>query len=89
MINPFITNGYVSAKYFCNRISETEMLTRHITNGNNVALISPRRLGKTGLVEYCFHQKQIKDDYYIFLIYIYIYATKICRSLYSNLGKEF
>lgn len=41
-INPFITNGYVSAKYFCDRIIETETLTRYIINGNNVALISPR-----------------------------------------------
>ena len=46
-INPFITSGYISAKYFCDRITETTTLTRYITNGNNVALISPRRLGKT------------------------------------------
>ena len=43
-INPFITSGYVSAEYFCDRIIETATLTRYITNGNNVALISPRRL---------------------------------------------
>lgn len=47
-INPFITSGYISAKYFCDRITETTTLTRYITNGNNVALISPRRLGKPG-----------------------------------------
>lgn len=40
-INPFITSGYISAKYFCDRITETTTLTRYITNGNNVALISP------------------------------------------------
>ena len=62
--NPFITNGYISAEYFCDRVTETETLTRYITNGNNVALISPRRLGKTGLIEHCFHQKHIGDKYY-------------------------
>lgn len=84
-INPFITNGYISAEYFCDRIVETEMLTRYITNGNNIALISPRRLGKTGLIEHCFHQKQIKDEYYTFLIDIY--ATKNIQEFVFELGK--
>lgn len=84
-INPFITSGYVSAKYFCDRISETEMLTRYITNGNNVALISPRRLGKTGLIEHSFHQKEIKDEYYTFLIDIY--ATKNLQEFVFEFGK--
>lgn len=84
-MNPFITNGYVSAKYFCDRIIETETLTRYITNGNNVALISPRRLGKTGLIEHCFHQKQIAAEYYTFLIDIY--ATKNLQEFVFELGK--
>lgn len=84
-INPFITNGYVSAKYFCDRITETETLTRYIINGNNVALISPRRLGKTGLIEHCFHQKQIEAGYYTFLIDIY--ATKNLQEFVFELGK--
>lgn len=84
-INPFITNGYVSAEYFCDRITETEMLTRYVTNGNNVALISPRRLGKTGLIEHCFHQQCIKDKYYTFLIDIY--ATKNLQEFVFELGK--
>lgn len=84
-INPFITSGYISAEYFCDRVLETEMLTRYITNGNNVALISPRRLGKTGLIEHCFHQKQIKSDYYTFLIDIY--ATKNLQEFAFEFGK--
>lgn len=84
-INPFVTNGYVSADYFCDRISETEMLTSYITNGNNVALISPRRLGKTGLIEHCFHQKQVKNEYYTFLIDIY--ATKNLQEFVFEFGK--
>ena len=67
-INPFITSGYVSAEYFCDRIIETATFTRYITNGNNVALISPRRLGKTGLIEHCFHQKRKKEEYHTILI---------------------
>lgn len=84
-INPFITGGYMSAEYFCDRIVETEMLTNYLTNGNNIALISPRRLGKTGLIEHCFHQKKIKEEYYTFLIDIY--ATKNLQEFVFELGK--
>lgn len=79
-------NGYRSEEYFCDRIEETAFLTRQITNGNNVALISPRRLGKTGLIEHCFHQKKIKNDYYTFLIDIY--ATKNLQEFVFEFGKS-
>lgn len=72
--NPFILYGYESEKYFCDRKEETAELKRLITNGNNVALIAPRRIGKTGLIENMFHQKDISRRYYTFLIDIY--ATK-------------
>ena len=72
--NPFILYGYESEKYFCDRKAETLELKRLVTNGNNVALIAPRRIGKTGLIENLFHQKEIVHHYYTFLIDIY--ATK-------------
>ena len=40
VINPFLTSGYIGADYFCDREEETKKLTRLLTNGNNVALIS-------------------------------------------------
>ena len=84
-MNPFITSGYRSEKYFCDRIEETRFLTKQITNGNNVALISPRRLGKTGLIEHCFHQPEVKNNYYTFLIDIY--ATKNLQEFVFEFGK--
>ena len=48
-------------------------------------MISPRRLGKTGLIEHCFHQKQIKEAYHTFLIDIY--ATKNLQEFVFELGK--
>lgn len=44
--NPFITYGYESAAYFCDRKIETQELVSLLKNGNHVALISPRRMGK-------------------------------------------
>jgi hypothetical protein len=60
--NPFVTSGYVSPHYFFDRVEETSLLTSALTNGNHVALISPRRLGETGLIYHCFNQESIKDN---------------------------
>lgn len=56
-VNPFIIEGYLSPEYFCDRVEETALLTRHLTNRCNVALIAPRRLGKSGLIYNCFSRK--------------------------------
>lgn len=50
--NPFVVGKYVSPAYFCDREQETATLIKHLTNGRNVALISPRRMGKSGLIEH-------------------------------------
>ena len=52
--NPFVTTGYVGDEYFCDREKETKDIIRYLTNGNNVALISPRRYGKSDLLRHCF-----------------------------------
>ena len=83
--NPFITSGYLSPHYFCDRVEETKQLTTLVTNGNNVALISPRRLGKTGLIHHTFQQEAFSDHYYTFIVDIY--ATKTLQELVYELGK--
>jgi AAA+ ATPase superfamily predicted ATPase len=84
--NPFITYGYESAEYFCDRKEETKMLTSLLTNGNHVALISPRRMGKTGLIRHVFSQELIQNQYYTFLIDIY--ATKNLQDLVFQMGRS-
>lgn len=83
--NPFVTNGYVGAEYFCDRVTETDFLVRMLTNENNIALISPRRLGKTDLIRHCFEQPEIKEHYYTFVIDVY--ATKSLEDFVHVLGK--
>ena len=84
--NPFVTNGYAGPDYFCDRVDETIMLTKLLTNGNDIALMSPRRVGKTDLIKHCFLQECIKDDYFCFLIDIY--ATNSFRDFVSVFGKS-
>jgi hypothetical protein len=54
MDNPFVTKGYAGPEYFCDRIVETKQMVELTTNDNNMALISPRRVGKTDLIFHCF-----------------------------------
>lgn len=74
IINPFFIGRYAGEHFFCDREKDTETLVKHIVNGRNVALISPRRLGKSGLIHHTFNQDQIKKRYTT--IYVDIYATK-------------
>src|SRR5690554_5925596 len=86
LMNPFVTTGYVSPAYFCDREAESEQLIREITNGNNIALISARRMGKTGLISHCFDNKKISKDYYYF--FVDIYATRSLRDFVFMLSRE-
>ncbi len=82
--NPFITYGYEAPKYFCDRETETEQLMSLLVNGNHTALISPRRMGKTGLIHHCFANPRLSEHYYTFLIDIY--ATKSLQDMVYQLG---
>ncbi|MCQ2304408.1 MAG: ATPase [Bacteroidales bacterium] len=86
MENPFVTNGYVGPEYFCDRVQETADITDLLVNGNNLALISPRRYGKTDLLRHCFAQEKVKADYYTFIVDIY--ATKSLADMVNKLGKS-
>jgi len=84
--NPFIIGRYESAEYFCDREEETATLIKHIVNGRHVSLISPRRLGKTVLIEHLFSKPEVKNHYYTF--FIDIYSTSSLAEFVSMLGKE-
>lgn len=83
--NPFVTNGYAGSEYFCDREEETRRITELLTNGNNIALMSPRRLGKTDLIRHCFSQPEIAARYHTFIIDVY--ATSSVRDLVNVFGK--
>lgn len=83
--NPFITSGYAGPEYFCDREKETHDLIRLLTNGNDVVMKSPRRIGKTGLLYHCFAQKEITDNYNTFIIDIY--ATKNLQDFIFEMGR--
>ena len=85
MKNPFVTNGYAGSEYFCDRVRETAIIRDLLLNENNIALISPRRLGKTDLIWHVFDDKDIRKDYHCFVVDIY--ATKNLSDFVNMLGK--
>jgi len=50
--NPFITAGYISPEYFCDREEETNKILKAVSSRRNLTLISLRRVGKTGLLKH-------------------------------------
>lgn len=78
--NPFVTSGKIKPKYFCDRQAESAELVKSITNDNNLMLISPRRMGKTGLIHFCYDQ-YLSEDYQTFFIDI-LHTTSLQEFAY-------
>lgn len=84
--NPFVITGKIDPEYFCDREQESSRLIKSVTNGNNIVLISPRRMGKTGLIRFCYEREEIKGHYYTF--FIDILHTSSLKEFTYLLGRE-
>ncbi len=85
--NPFIVEGYESPELFCDREKETQELISALKNGRNVTMISPRRMGKSGLIRHAFNQLKISNPE-IVTYYIDILYTQSLRDFVKVLGAE-
>lgn len=84
--NPFLLYGYECPAYFCDREDETQQLIESMSNGTNITLISPRRMGKSGLIHHTFHYlKEQNSDFRCF--YIDLYPTRSMADFVTLLGK--
>ena len=84
--NPFITTGYISPKYFCDRVKETQKVIAAIKNERNLTIYSLRRIGKTGLLKHVFFK--IKNEKNIEVFYFDISATSNLADLVNVLGEN-
>ena len=85
-MNPFVTKGYISSKYFCDREKESQQLLRELENGNDVALVATRKIGKSGLIQHCFDTFNLGKDYNLF--FIDFYATGTLREMVYMLSRS-
>lgn len=83
--NPFVVYGYKGPEYFCDRVAESNKICSTLRNERNVTLVSPRRMGKTGLIHHVFNKMETEDkDCKCF--YIDIFATKNIEQFVQTLG---
>jgi hypothetical protein len=82
-INPFLTIGYVSKQFFCDREYELDVLRKSIKNGINTTLISARRLGKSALIQRLF--EDLEEENYA-CIYVDIYACTCIKDFIEALA---
>ena len=62
MENPFIVTGYIKPEYFCDREQEAKRVIDCMTSGENMVIMSPRRLGKSKLIDFCLDKEEIKSS---------------------------
>ena len=86
IVNPFICNGYEGPLYFCDREKETEELCSTLKNGRNITLVSPRRMGKTGLIWHTFHHIRSTNRDAV-CVYLDIFPTKNQSEFVRMLGE--
>ena len=84
--NPFVYQGYENPNYFCDRMEETENVLSALRNGRNITLISPRKIGKTGLINHAFYCiKEQESD--VICIYIDIFSTNTLQDFVEMISK--
>ena len=85
MDNPFIFGGATGGELFTDRIEETKRLVANFENGINTILISPRRWGKTSLVQ---KAGKIAGSDKLKIVHMDIFACKSEEDFYKILAVE-
>ena len=83
--NPFILVGDIPASYFCDRQQEIARLIKAVHGGENLCLVSARRMGKSRLVKHCSLLPEIADNYYFF--YVDLLHTSSLRDFAFAFGR--
>ena len=85
IINPFLIKGYAGKELFCDREQELDILYKNVCNGVDTTLISPRRIGKTGLILRFFDY--LKEKAWGECVYVDIYASRNLEDLVRLLAE--
>ena len=83
--NPFVYKGYEGPNYFCDREKETQEMVSALQNGRNLTVISPRKIGKTGLIKHIFNRIKAENKDAV-CVYIDIFSTQNLHDFVQALG---
>lgn len=72
--NPFVLGYDIPDRYFCDREAELEHLLSLLENGNNIVLMSERRIGKSSLLFHLLRNKRLQSNFVSF--YVDIFKTE-------------
>lgn len=82
--NPFLTKGYISPSYFCDRITESAAIIEAIQNNRDIILYGRRKIGKSALVKHVFEKLNKKN----FCIWIDLLPTLNFQDLVDGLATQ-
>ncbi len=85
VLNPFSITSYIGPEYFCDRNKETQELAGALQNGRNVTLVSPRRVGKTGLIHHFFQSLETQEAN---CFYVDLYSTSNLQEFTKLFAQE-
>lgn len=85
MKKSFVYGVSVEGTNFTDRVIETRRLKMDFENGQNVILMSPRRMGKTSLVKRAMEQV---DSSIVKVVYMDIYECRSEKDFYQTFAKE-
>ena len=98
MNNPFVITGNIPERYFCDRRDEAAKIIRTVVNNGNLCLMSPRRMGKSKLITFCYGRKELANTHYTFYIdilhttsireFAYVFGQKVFDTLHSTSKKN-
>lgn len=81
----FVYGVSVAGENFTDRVKETKRLKMNFENGQNVILLSPRRMGKTSLVRKVAHEVECED---LKVIYMDIYECRNEKDFYQKFASS-
>ena len=82
MRSPFKFGKIVTGEYFVNREKEIKRLQSNFNSGNNTILLSPRRLGKSSLVEEAANKTRNKKTKFVFINFYNIRSEEEFYNIY-------
>lgn len=86
MVAPFVYGIATDQQHFTDRKTETQRLKMNFENGINTIIISPRRWGKTSLVNYV--AEQMADDRAVRIVRMDAFACRTPEDFYQLLATE-
>src|SRR3954463_2467511 len=85
MVTPFNFGRAVKNEYFTNREQEVKRLTQNFENGINTIILSPRRWGKSSLVEKVAQQVRSKT---LRVVTIDLFSMRSEEEFYNQLANQ-